>query len=264
MKPDADNEKKKVSFVEVAFLAAILSPDDCRKGAGQGPILNAIALLEESAALCRELEPMDLMQKINWLHAQALSCHPGALRLATAYSAPILNPTVPVLTLALHGDLKDTLREFLEEHCNLEGRTFRKSWSNARTVTDNLRKWHIDMANAHNTANAAAIRQREALEGAEARERDCSIDELRSGRTTYLHELWRDGEKDFAEFLSRHAVEVNGKVAGYEIPQGVVERFIEWKRDVRRRKGGMSGIKPVTRAAVFPKGVKTNNPKRRR
>ena len=83
------------SPLELATLAALINPAGCRSGGSNDALLHAMALLEESAALLREMGPMSRIERINLLHERFLECvvtgKDGASHLLRALADPIVN-----------------------------------------------------------------------------------------------------------------------------------------------------------------------------
>ena len=237
------------SSMELALLAAVLDPEGCRAGASRDALLHAMALFEESEALCQVLQPMDRMQRLTWLwQAGRLDPKSGAIHLHTVLAEPILNPPVPVLTLALQDGQGDELRPYLQKHANLEGTTGRKSWSRLRTVQDNLRKWMTWLVNLD---NERAIRQQEERDKNEAERRRITVARLRREKEYRAGAQWTDVDEFCADFYHRYAVKVEGELDRYEIPREVVDNFIRWKKEIRRAPGGIGAVRPLSREEIL-------------
>ena len=256
------NEEKPESAtaLEIAMLAALIAPAACREGNCRDALFRAMALFQESAALCDEMAKQSHREQIEMLASAATQGDQGAGRLLFAMSR---TRKQPLLTLGMRDDEQDTLRPYLETHCNLEGTKGRKSWGGIRTVLKNLRCWTVFTVNNRNTSNAASIQAREVRDEAEARAKGCSVEELNAaGRSSYQDERWQDAERAFEEFLASYAVLENGQPAGYSFPQQTVDLFIAWKRWIRSQKGGMGAVHPRPREEVLPNPIKKKNPKR--
>jgi hypothetical protein len=222
-----------------------------------------MALFEESAAICDAMAKKSPSEQIEMiLGAKDEGCK-GAGRLLDVLLRIGLNAPEPILTLSLLDDDNDTLRPYLEEHGNLEGKTGRKSWSSVRMVDTNLRLMIVDQANQHNQSNAARIQASELRDAAEARAKGCAVEDLRSraSRAYDYNEVWRDADADFDRFLTEHSIIKAGKVTGYAFPHGVADMLLKWKRNIRRR-GGIKNVRPLTRDEVFGKASKKKIPKR--
>ena len=252
-----------VSPLDLAKLAAIIDPTACRSGNSREALFNAAALLEESFTFCRKLEEHRGVSNLSdWLTLEALGGSAGASNLFKAIAKPILSAPSPVLTLATKDPQDDTLRPYLEEKANFEGKQGRKAWSNVRTVRDNLRAMHVDFANRHNKLNAERIQKRELLEQEEARTAGCTVEEL-PARVRYQDTLWNDGDSQYQQFLEQCAArDIDGKIIRYDIPQSVVDELIKWKRTIRQTKGGIKAVRLLSRTDVFGKRVKEKNPKK--
>jgi hypothetical protein len=259
---------EQITPVKLATLAALIDPKACQSGNSWGTLLQALALFEESASICEEMESRSLTERIELLQKDSLSGSSGVHRLFEALVNPILNAPQPVLTLAARDNGSDMVRPYLADELNLEGKTGRKVWSRTRTVHDNLRLMYIDQANHWNLANAARILAQEHHEDEqgrsdrrEAQRRGYSVELISAGR--FRPGGWRDGRKEFEKLMSRCEVSKQGKVHHYEIPQVVITALVEWKRKIRRTPGGIRAIRPLSREEVLGKAVKKKNPKRR-
>ena len=145
------------SPLELAMLAALLSPDACRGDHSRDALLRAMALLRESAALCAEVAAKPHHELLAMLQEEMEPGHEsGAFRLFKAMVKSSAPPPA-VLTLSKKDAGTDTLRPYLEKCASFEGRTGRKSWARVRTVLDNFQAWFVDLANANNIKNAAGI-----------------------------------------------------------------------------------------------------------
>ena len=247
--------------LELAMLAAMIDPDSCKNADGcRDALLHAVALFEESAALCREMGPKDLMGRLD-----ALSQHVegGAAHLETVLCRTALNAAKPFLTLAVKEGDEDTLRPYLAQHADVDGRRRGKSWFRVRTVQNNLKSWRVHLTNTENINRAEAIRARDERDKTTARTRGCSVEELRAGMVSYSHEEWQDADGSGDAFLLSHAVRENGRIARYEIPEELVDEFIKWKRWIRQQEGGVKAIRPMTRAETF-RAAKKKNPEKTR
>jgi len=249
------------SPVELATLATLIDPAACGGGNCRDALFRAIALLEESAAMCNEMKKRSSEEWTELIVAEFRSGSKGAGRLLELLSRRSLNAQRRSLTLALRDDEKDSLRPYLEEGCNFKGKTGRKAWSRVRTVLDNLRCWWISRANEHNTTNAGSIKARETRDAEDAQTRGCSVEELQMrGYGYYECERWHDAVPEFDEFLAGQEVLKNGKVSGHSFPSELIDMFMGWKRWIRTQKGGMSAVRPLTRDEIFAGPVKKGVP----
>ncbi|MDQ3622544.1 MAG: hypothetical protein M3463_08660 [Verrucomicrobiota bacterium] len=239
---------------QLALLAALLNPDGCRQGKARDAVYMAISLFDETVAVCEEMAAKSPQEQLHMLAAD-LPGSPAAGQLHHSRITQALYPDrILTLTLARNDDEEDTLRPYLAEKLNLEGRTGRKVWSRVRTVRDNLQKFFIDRANRHNRENADRIKARELRE-----------EQLPVGARPY-DERWYDGEADYkqslAEWAKKKTVDGTEQVVRYEIPQALVDDFIEWRRDIRRQKGGVKTVRQLTRGEVFAEPCQKKIPKR--
>lgn len=247
--------------MELALLAAVLDPEGCRAGASRDALLHAMALFEESEALCQMLQAMDRMQRLTWLwEVGRLEPKGGAMHLHTVLAEPILHPPVPVLTLALQDGQADQLRPYLQKHANLEGATGRKSWSRLRTVHDNLRKWMTWLVNLD---NEKAIRRQEEQDQREAERRRIAVARLRREKDYRAEVPWTDAGEFCADFYRRYAIQAGGELVRYEIPREVVDNFIRWKKEIRRAPGGIGAVQPLSRQEILRNLGKKINPTKR-
>lgn len=254
-----------ISPVELAKLAAIIDPVGCRSGNSRDALLHALALFEESANICFTMGSKSAIERLDLLTTGtpgSMSGTNAATRLFYAIANPIWDAPQPVLTLAASDNQADTMRPYLAKHLNLEGKAAaRKQWSRVRTLHENLKAMFIDRANKLNQDNAPHILAREQREEGEARERGCSIDDIRQdSRLRYDKEQWRDGEADFKSAMERAAVKEGEEISHYEFNQSLMDEFIRWKREIRKN-GGIKAVRPLSRKEVFRRPVKQKNPK---
>jgi hypothetical protein len=270
MDENQSDPPEKITPVELAMLAAVIDPRACQSGNFRSTLLQALALFEESAAICQEMSSRNCMELLEMLEKGSLSGSSGSRQLFNTLVSQVLSARRErILTLAAHDGDSDTVRPYLAKELNLEGKTGRKVWSRTRTVRDNLRLMCIDRANQWNRANAARILAHERQEEEQARKDrleallcGVSVGLVSDGRFRPAGG-WRDGQKEFEEFMSRCEVRKEGKVHHHEIPQVTIDALVEWKREIRRR-GGIKTIRPLTREEVLGKPVKKKNPKRLR
>lgn len=259
--PSATPVEHAATPLELAMLAALIDPAACNEGGCRDALFRAMTLFQESVALCYEMGKKSHLEQIEFLTRLVVEGQKGAGRLCDVLHRIRSNAPASVLTLASKNGEQDTLRPYLEEHCNFEGKTRKKSWSRVRTVLDNLRCWWISCANEHNTSNAVSIQARDIRDDEIARAKGCSVEELRRrGWGYYESQRWNDAEREFKEFLARHEQWKNRKLAGYSFPRETMDEFIKWKRS-NRQKGGMRAVRPLTREEVFAEPVKENIPK---
>ena len=209
------------------------------------------------------MAPLDLLSRSRLLLDWGITGSAGASHLANAIVDPIMNASPSVLTLAIKDKDGDTIRPYLEEKANFEGKSGKKAWSKIRTVRDNLLLMFVDQANKQNAVNAERIKARELREEDEARDKGCSVEAL-PPRVRYNDECWRDGKTDFEEFLARCAVYEKEQIIRYDIPESVADRLIAWKRMIRKTKGGIKGVLTLTRGQVIPEPVKRKFPKKQK
>ena len=264
--PNQNLEPTTVSDFQLAMLAATIHPEACRTGNSRDALLGALALFEESTALCIELGAMNLKERVNWLSeiafADRVSGMDGASRLLNVISRAANKPPPP-LTLALRDEESDSLRPYLQKYCNLERSPERKSWDRVRTVRENLWKWIVDLLNQDNLRNAASIQARDIRDEEEARAKGCSVEELNAvGWSGYDNERWQDAGEYFEKWLNTQAIWKGAHIAGYAFPEEVVKNFMAWKRRIRTQKGGMSEVQPLTREEALGKPVKKTFRKR--
>jgi hypothetical protein len=267
MDENQSDPPEKITPVELAMLAAIIDPGACQSGNFRSTLLQALALFEESAAICQEMSSRSFMERLEVLEKGSLSGSSGARQLFDTLVSPVLSARQPVLTLAARDEDSDTVKPYLANELNLEGKTDRKVWSRTRTIRDNLRLMYIDRANQWNQANVARILAHERHEEEQARRdrleaerRGVSVGLVSDGRFRPAGG-WRDGQKEFEELMSRCEVRKGGKVDHYDIPKVAIDAFLKWKREIRRR-GGIKAIRPLTREEVLEEAVKKKNPKR--
>ena len=261
MNPNQNLEPTTVSDFQLAMLAATIHPEACRTGNARDALLGAMALLMESETFCTEFGAMNRTELVNWLGeislSERISGMDGASRLLEAISRAANKPPPP-LTLAKRDNDDDTLRSYLNEKLNLEGKkSGQEAWVNVRTVLDNFRWMFVDHANTHNKTNAARIQERDKRDEEQARAQGISVAQLRGQGGHFLHdEEWRDGEAEYKEFLDRRAVrDASGKVVRYEIGRNYADSLTAWKKEIRRC-GGVKKLRPLTREEVFGKPVK--------
>lgn len=236
--PSGASEGEAATPLELAALAVLIDPAAFRVGNGRDALFQAMSAFLESAALCDEMAKMTYEQQRAMLLGESSAGSKGAKRLIETLLR-LTTPPESFLTLAVRDDEDDTLRPYLENHCNLEGKKHRKSWSRVRTVMNNLRYWLVFAANEDNRKNAGSTQNEE----------------------------WEDAERVCDQFFRRYGVGPFGKNAepgGYRFPQEVVDRFIAWKKWIRTQKGGMTAVRPLTREEIFQKPIKKKNPTRRR
>ena len=256
-----------VSDFQLAMLAATINPEACRTGNSRDALLGALALFEESTALCIELGAMNRKERVNWLgeiaFSERVSGMDGASRLLEAISRAANKPPPP-LTLAKRDNDDDNLRSYLNEKLNLEGKNSgQEAWVNVRTVLVNFRWMFVDEANTHNRTNAARIQERDKRDEAEAQKQGISVVQLRDqGGHIFHDEEWWDGETKHRDFLKHRARrDAKGKVVRYEIEPGYADMLIAWKKGIRRC-GGVKKLRPLTREEVFAKLPKLKIPKK--
>ena len=165
----------------------------------------------------------------------------------------------------------DEVRDFLSKHCNLEGKTGRKSWATVRMVWDNFSLMFVSHANAHNERNKDRIIAAENLT-AEMNAANTGNGSLPQ-RDLSEDEVWQDGEAEFEEF-ERGATKYvsNGdsagnkkarkKVSHYEIGRADLRDLIRWKRHMKTQ-GGIKAVRPRTREEILGP-LKKNNPKKQK
>jgi hypothetical protein len=173
--------------LELAMLAATIDPRACGAGRFREALLLAMALLDESAILREEKTTRSAEEWRAMLSAELQQGNKGAQLYLERSAGRALREPEKTLTLALSDHGEDTIRPYLSEHCNLEGKgneAGRKAWGSVRTVRDNFRKMFVDEANKANLANAK--------------------------KSSLPDELWRDGDREFDEYLESHQVLKNG------------------------------------------------------
>ena len=264
MNPDQELKQTTVSDFQLAMLAATIHPEACRSGNARDALLAALALWEESTALCIELGPKSLSEKLDWLMENgALFGHCGASRLHNAICRSAKKSAL-ILTLGMRDKEEDTLRPYLAEKLNLEGKkSGRPAWAQVRTVLENFRVMFKDHAITHNQDNAARIKERNTLDEELARKKGITVEQLRAQGGVSLHdEQWRDWEADYQSFLDRSGVrDARGKVIRYEVEQIVADMFIAWKKSVKKR-GGVNKVKALRVGDISEKVPKKKIPKK--
>jgi hypothetical protein len=258
MDENQSDSPEKITPVELAMLAALVDPKACQSGDFRSTLLQALALFEESAVICQELASTNFMERLEVLEKGSLSGSSGSRQLIDTLVSQALSARQPILTLAARDKDSDTVRPYLADELNLEGKTGRKVWSQTRTVFDNLRLMYVDRAHQWNRDNAARILEHERHEEEQARKdrleakrRGVSVELVSDGRFRPAGG-WRDGQKEFEELMSRCEVRKGGKVDHYDIPKVAIDAFLKWKREIRRR-GGIKAIRPLTREEFWKK-----------
>jgi hypothetical protein len=141
-----------------------------------------------------------------------------------------------------------------------------------------MRQWQIDLANKENIHHAERISKLE--DGSR------NAPESPFSRHDLQAEHWRDGAENFKQMLRRFAIndpgikwndwdkhEVAkdvlepvifggepqyGRADAWAFPENFIVEFIRWLKVVRRQKGGVGGIMPLTHAEI-PMAVKKKN-----
>jgi hypothetical protein len=189
MDENQSDSPEKITPVELAMLAALVDPKACQSGDFRSTLLQALALFEESAVICQELASRDFMERLEVLEKGLLSGSSGSRQLIdTLVSQALSAARQPILTLAARDKDSDTVRPYLADELNLEGKTGRKVWSQTRTIFENLRLMYVDRANQWNRANAARILEHERHEEEHARK-----DRLEAKRRGVSVELVSEG-----------------------------------------------------------------------
>jgi hypothetical protein len=228
-----ESPSEEITPLDLASLAAALSPEGCRVGCSRDALLHAMALFEESVRLCRKIGPMGPFERLRFLRAhggQSAINKPssGADHLAQIIEAQMRDVPPPVLTLAKSDSDNDTLRSYLKEHLNFEGKTRPTTWSTVRTVRENLKAWITCLVNEDNSREPR---------------------------------LWKDPQKFWTDFLARNATTEHGSSIAYAFPAEIIRNFIAWRRDYRKRGGLIKEIRPLPRAKK--ETDKRKRPKRR-
>ncbi|TCO86786.1 hypothetical protein EV701_1261 [Chthoniobacter flavus] len=243
----------KVNPMALAMLAALIDPEGCKRADATGPLLRAMALLHQGHSLCAVMEPMDSSQKVAWLQKHDLDADPfdsqsPTYQLIQALGArPKWAGRSPSqrLTFPSRQDDSDTLQEYLEKHCPLEGanNAERKSWATFRKTKENLVSWTIHCANAANLEMAVGLRENSEVQA-----------------------LWKDPEAEVKHFFQRWRIE--GEEGGrgpnaerWAFPVALVEGFIEWRKWIRTN-GGIKSVRPVRYQAETVPDEKRDSGKR--
>ncbi len=272
VKASERGEGESISAKELAFLAAIISPEECRSGAAGSALRYALALFMESNEVVQSFN--SAARNLESLFAFC-GDSPGGNRLFEFYSQREEDQIFKPLRLdADESRESDEVRNFLSENCNFEGGKGSKSWGKVRTVWENFEAMYISEANAHNERNKERIiaAEKRTAEIAAANEGKGSL----PPRLRYDDEGWQDWKVEFEQFkrgAAKYAPRVNyepdstgmfkpAKVSHYEIGRGDLQALIRWKRWIKT-KGGIKAVKPRTREDVLGM-VKKSNPKKKK
>ncbi len=258
--------------LEIAQLAALIDPQACRSGNFRNALLMAVALFEDSKDVCGMLAAAvnDSLGLDELLSFGPLCGSEGAERLVNLYRQRAINAAKPVLMLDTDAHT-DACREYLAKNLNLEGKKKQQQpWKNARTVLDNLKQMYVDRANMLNQHNAHRIAERERLDAEATRERGRAAEKGRSLEWINFEEMWQDGVENFDDFLTECKIAFlrrskgpsDSKAECYDIPKGVIDALIAWKRQKRRRRDGRGSVRQLTREEVLSPAVKKNIPKK--
>lgn len=240
---------------ELAVLTVLLNREAIELGESREGILSAMKFLEECADLQEKIYGLKLEDRVELLTDGALGGSDAAVLLARVFSKQRMVPEK--MLILTEKDAEDTVRPYLSEHGNLEGRKpERKSWSTVRVVKDNLRLMFISKANEHNRACAAKIEAREKSDPASQ-----ALPEVFANLVPD-EEKWRDGVGDFERFLQEAEEEGGAKPARYRISVRKLDELIRWKREIRRQKGGSKAVRSLRRKEVFCKPSKQTFRKR--
>ncbi len=271
---DASVAKGDLEFIsakELAFLAAIISPEECRSGAAGSALRCALALFLESNAVVQSYN--SATSTLDDLFAFAGDSL-GGNRLFEFLSQRMGEQIDEPLRLSADAfSDSDEVRDFLSKHCNFEGKKGSKAWGKVRTVWDNFRKMHIWEANIHNERN------KDRIIAAEKRTAELNAANTDKGslpqRQISDNEVWQDGEVEFEEFkriVTKYVPSVDlpplsaerkqAKISHYEIRPLDIQALIEWKRRIKS-KGGIKAVRPRTREEVLGH-IKKNNPKNKK
>lgn len=266
----ADSDR--ISAKELAFLAAILSPEECKNGAAGSALRYALAIFMESNEVVQSFNSAGTN-----LESLFAFCgdSPGGNRLFEFYSKRVEDQIFKPLRLdADESRESDEVRDFLSENCNFEGGKGNKSWGKVRTVWENFEAMSVWEANAHNERNKDRIIAAEKLTGeiAAADEGKGSL----PARFLRDDEMWQDWKVEFDEFkrrVTKYASRVDcepnstgnrkpAKVSHYEIRHWDLEALIRWKRRIKTQ-GGIKAVQPRTREGILGP-LKKNNPKKKK
>ena len=270
MKNTADNESSSphgrvedggITAKELAFLAAILSPEECKSGAAGSALRHALALFEESDELLRNIGAAKTLEK----KFEFAGDTPGGQQLFEVWSRQIETEWSRPLRLDCdESSGTDEVREYLSKHCNLEGKR-RSTWKTIRTVWANFEAMFVWEANRHNEHNRDRIIAAEKLTS----ELDCGSAGAGSqpSRLLYDDEQWESWDETLKGFKSAAAryEQVSTKrwrLTHYEIRPLELQWLVEWKRRIKTH-GGIKAVKPRTREDVLGV-VKKSNPKKKK
>jgi hypothetical protein len=248
-----DEKPESATPIQLAILAALIDPEGCRKGHNRDALFRAMSLLRDSAALSDEMAEKSDAEQAKMLAVLASTGSQGARQLLDALTR-INKPPEPMLTLAEKDEEEDTLRPYLEQHCNLEGKTGRKSWSRVRTVLDNFRAWITSRTNELNILFAAQIYATE--------ERLKRLQEQFAAGSVLHDEIqgyhYRDPEGECWEFFIKHQIsDEDGRALRYEFSQDEADGLISWKRRIRTAPGGLGAVRALTREEILDLGKPT-------
>ncbi len=256
-----------ISPRDIAIIAALLNPSACKsetRSERRSALCDALTLWQESVFLTEELGPNITLESVEAFCDSSKNRNSrlgnGLFRLLLEQSADLPEPT---LTLGLRDRDQDTLRAFLAENANFEGKKpERKQWSQVRSVWNNFEKFFIAAANRHNEANANRIRNSEEQDRVLSERASSKGGQSVSTRPKRSDEVWEDWRTEIEAFRKEVKRYKDGKLTHHEIPEGMVRGLIRWKRDIRNQKGGLSAIQPRTREEVLGQlRSKKKNPK---
>ena len=254
-----------ISAKELALLAAIISPEECKNGGAGSALRFALNLLIESENV---LQSYDASQRSRDAFFQFAGDTAGGDRLFKTVSAQMsAEDNRPLRLNAGKSSDSDEVRDYLAQNCNFEGNKENKAWGKVRTVWDNFRAMFITEANEHNERN------KDRIIAAEKRAAELDAANPDGGtlppRQLSDDEKWDDGETEFERFKSdatryfpRIEQTENPKISHYEISTWEINNLIRWKRKIKS-KGGIKAVKFRTREDVLGT-VKKLNPKKKK
>jgi hypothetical protein len=252
-----------ISAKELAFLAAILNPEECKTGAAESALRHALALFYESKEVLSDFNSAVAKDDLIAFSGDT----PGGERLFELYSRQTEEKFFDSLRLdADESRESDEVRDFLSKNCNLEGKKRNKAWGKVRTVWENFEAMFVWVVNSRNERN------RDCIIAAENRTAEISAANEGKGslppRFLYDEEVWQDWKIEFEKFkrgAAKYAPHVGGKpskVSHYEIERADLWRLVKWKRWIKKH-GGSRAVKPRTREEILGP-LKKNNPKKKK